>query len=104
MLYAILAYHVESDVTSMSAEEDAALMANLRKAHERLDQVGRLGPAARLGETVKARTLRGPGEVPAVAERILRLRPDAVVVVRREDVAAVRRAVGPDLASRVYGL
>ena len=62
MLYAILAYHVESDVTSMSAEEDAALMANLRKAHERLDQVGRLGPAARLGETVKARTLRGPGD------------------------------------------
>jgi hypothetical protein len=49
-------------------------------------------------------TLRGPGEVPAVAERILLRRPDAVVVVRREDVAAVRRAVGPDLAPRVYGL
>ena len=41
-------------------------------------------------------TLRGPGEVPAVAERILLRRPDAVVIVRREDVAAVRRAVGPD--------
>ena len=49
-------------------------------------------------------TLRGPGEVPAVAERILLRRPDAVVIVRREDVAAVRRAVGPDLAPRVYGL
>lgn len=62
MLYAILAYHVEAEVTSWSAEEDAALMANLRKAHERLDQVGRLGPAARLGETARARTLRGPGD------------------------------------------
>lgn len=62
MLYAILAYHVEAEVNSWSAEEDAALMAKLRKAHERLDQVGRLGPAARLGETIKARTLRGPGE------------------------------------------
>jgi hypothetical protein len=49
-------------------------------------------------------TLRGPGEVPLVAERILLRRPDAVVVVRREDVAAVRRAVGPELAPRVYGL
>jgi hypothetical protein len=49
-------------------------------------------------------TLRGPAEVPAVAERILLRRPDAVVIVRREDVAAVRRAVGPELAPRVYGL
>ena len=62
MLYAILAYHVENEVNSWSAEEDAALMVDLRKAHERLDQVGRLGPAARLGETSKARTLRGPGD------------------------------------------
>ena len=49
-------------------------------------------------------TLRGPAEVPAVAERILLRRPDAVVVVRREDLAAVQRAVGPELAPRVYGL
>ena len=62
MLYAILAYHVETEVNAWSADEDAELMANLRKAHERLDQVGKLGPAARLGDTVKARTLRGPGE------------------------------------------
>jgi hypothetical protein len=62
MLYAILAYHVEGEVLSMSAEEDAALMANLRKAHERLNAVGKLGPAARLDETKKARTLRGAGD------------------------------------------
>src|SRR4051794_29958446 len=48
MLNAILAYHVENEVTSMSAEEDAALMVNLRKAHDRLNVAGRLGPAARL--------------------------------------------------------
>jgi hypothetical protein len=57
MLYAILAYHVEADVLSWTAEEDATLMSNLLQAHDRLK--GRLGPAARLGATSKARTLRG---------------------------------------------
>lgn len=61
MLYAILAYHVEAEVMSWTSEEDAALMADLRKVHDRLNQKGRLGPAARLGATNKARTLRGPG-------------------------------------------
>ena len=59
MLYAILAYHVENEVMSWSAEEDAVLMVNLRKAHDRLNAAGRLGPAARLDETKKAKTLRG---------------------------------------------
>jgi hypothetical protein len=57
MLYAILAYHVEADVLSWTAEEDAAVMSNLLQAHDRLK--GQLGPAARLGATSKARTLRG---------------------------------------------
>ena len=35
------------------------VMAGLREVHQRLK--GRLGPAARLGETRKASTLRGPG-------------------------------------------
>jgi hypothetical protein len=61
MMYAILAYHVEAEVLSWTREEDAALMEKLSKAHERLNQQGRLGPAARLGATGKARTLRGPG-------------------------------------------
>lgn len=61
MLYAILAYHVESDVTSWTPEEDAALMTDLMQVRERLVREGRLGPSARLGETRKARTLRGPG-------------------------------------------
>jgi hypothetical protein len=60
MLYAILAYHVEAEVQSWSAKEDASVMAGLREVHGRLK--GRLGPAARLGGTSKARTLRGPGQ------------------------------------------
>src|SRR5215218_4671380 len=61
MLYAILAYHVEAEVAAWSADEDAALMTDLHRVHDRLTQAGRLGPAARLGATQKARTLRGPG-------------------------------------------
>ena len=61
MLYAFLAYHVEAEVTSWTPEEDAALMAGLHRVHDRLTQEGQLGPAARLGATQKARTLRGPG-------------------------------------------
>jgi hypothetical protein len=61
MLYAFLAYHVEAEVTSWTPEEDAALMTDLHRVHDRLTQEGQLGPAARLGATQKARTLRGPG-------------------------------------------
>ena len=61
MLYAILAYHVEADVMSWTPAEDAGVMDKLMKAHERVNQGGRLGPAARLGATARARTLRGPG-------------------------------------------
>jgi hypothetical protein len=62
MLYAILAYHVEEDVASWTSQEDAALMLDLHKVHERLRDEGRLGPAARLGATKGACVLRGPGK------------------------------------------
>ena len=62
MLYAILAYHVEQTVASWTQEEDAALMADLHKVHDRLTRDGALGPAARLGATAGAFTLRGPGD------------------------------------------
>jgi hypothetical protein len=61
MLYAILAYHVEADVMSWTPAEDAGVVDKLMKARERVNRNGRLGPAARLGATGKARTLRGPG-------------------------------------------
>ena len=61
MLYALLAYHVEDAVSSWSPQEDAALMVELGKVHDRLQQEGRIGPAARLGATKGACVLRGPG-------------------------------------------
>src|SRR5215212_9916021 len=61
MLYAILAYHVEEVVASWTPEEDAAVMVDLIQTHERVNEKGRLGPAARLGATADACTLRGPG-------------------------------------------
>jgi hypothetical protein len=62
MLYAILAYHVEDEVTSWTPDQDAALMLDLDKVHERLNREGQMGPAARLGATRGACVLRGPGK------------------------------------------
>jgi hypothetical protein len=61
MLYAILAYHAEDEVASWTPEADAALMVDLNRVHDRLEQEGRLGPAARLGATKGACVLRGRG-------------------------------------------
>lgn len=62
MFYAILAYHVEQTVQSWTPDEDAALMKDLLDVNERLTRQGKLGPAARLGATAGAVTLRGPGD------------------------------------------
>ena len=62
MLYAMLAYHVEAEVQSWTPEADAALMTDLLRVHDRLNERKLLGPSARLGATGKARTLRGPGD------------------------------------------
>lgn len=62
MFYAILAYHVEQTVQSWTPQEDAALMTDLLEVNDRLTRGGILGPAARLGATADAFTLRGPGE------------------------------------------
>ncbi|WP_269932825.1 YciI family protein [Aminobacter sp. HY435] len=61
MLYAILAYHAKGVVESWTEEEDAALMTDLLDINDRLVSEKRLGPAARLGPTDSAVTLRGPG-------------------------------------------
>ncbi|MBN9244444.1 MAG: YciI family protein [Mesorhizobium sp.] len=60
MFYAILAYHAEGVVESWTPQEDAALMSDLLEVHHRLIAQGSMGPAARLGPTSEARTLRGP--------------------------------------------
>ena len=62
MFYAILAYHVEDTVQSWTPDEDAALMKDLLEVNTRLTREGKLGPAARLGATAEAVTLRGPGD------------------------------------------
>ncbi len=61
MLYAILAYHAEGVVESWTEEEDASLMKDLLEINDRLVGEKHLGPAARLGPTDSAVTLRGPG-------------------------------------------
>ena len=61
MLYAILAYHVEAEVMSWTPDQDATVMTGLLAVHDRLNANKLLGPAARLGATADARTLRGPG-------------------------------------------
>ena len=61
MYYAILAYHEEGVVESWSKEEDAALMTELLEINDRLVAEKSLGPAARLGPTRGAVTLRGKG-------------------------------------------
>lgn len=62
MYFAILAYHAEGVVESWSPEEDAKLMTELLEVNDRLVREKHLGPAARLGPTGRARTLRGPGD------------------------------------------
>ncbi|MDX8530250.1 YciI family protein [Mesorhizobium sp. VK25A] len=62
MFYAVLAYHVEDTVQSWTPDEDAALMKDLLEVNDRLTREGKLGPAARLGATANAVTLRGPGD------------------------------------------
>jgi hypothetical protein len=62
MLYAILAYHAEGVVESWSKKADAALMAELLAVGDRLVREKCLGPAARLGPTDRAVTLRGEGK------------------------------------------
>lgn len=62
MFYAVLAYHIEDNVQSWSPDEDAALMKDLLEVNTRLTREGKLGPAARLGPTAEAVTLRGSAD------------------------------------------
>ena len=61
MYFAILAYHAEGVVESWTPDEDAALMTDLLAVNDRLVREKHLGPAARLGPTAGAKTLRGSG-------------------------------------------
>ena len=62
MLYAILCYDFEDVVGAWTAAEDDAVMARLATVERGLNQVGRLGPVARLLPTTAAVTVRKGGE------------------------------------------
>src|SRR5258705_1538292 len=68
MLYAILCYNSEKTVFSWTKEEDDAVMARLGVVHKRLAAEGKLGPAARLGPTAKARTLLKGQQPPLIVD------------------------------------
>ena len=60
MLYAILCYHDEAAVGSLTKEEDDALMAELEVVRRQL--ADKLGPVARLMPTTAATTVRAGAE------------------------------------------
>jgi hypothetical protein len=60
MHYAILCYHDEAAVGSLTKEEDDALMANLEVVRRQLQD--KLGPVARLMPTTAATTVRAGAE------------------------------------------
>ena len=60
MLYAILCYHDEAAVGSLTKEEDDALMAELEVVRRQLQD--NLGPVARLMPTTAATTVRAGAE------------------------------------------
>ncbi len=68
MHYAILCYNNEDIVWSMSAADDAAMMARLDVVQQRLVDSGKLGPSLRLLPTTSAATLRKAGEQPLVID------------------------------------
>ena len=63
MLYAILAYHDETKIASLTSEDAAALMSKLLGIQAKMVEEGRLGPQVRLGATKEARTVRANGLV-----------------------------------------
>jgi hypothetical protein len=60
MLYAILCYHDEAAVGSLTKEQDDALMAELEVVRQQL--ADKLGPVARLMPTTAATTVRAGAE------------------------------------------
>lgn len=68
MFYAIFCYNDEDVVFSWSKAQDAAVMAKLDVAHQKLAKRGKLGPAVRLMPTTAATTIRKDQEPPLVLD------------------------------------
>ena len=58
MLYAVLCYDSESEVSAWSKELDDKVMADLGAINQRYAEAGKLGPVARLMPTTAAVTVR----------------------------------------------
>ncbi len=107
MLYTILAYHVEDTVQSLTPDEDVALMDGLMQVHNRLTANGQLGPAARLGVTADAVTLRGEGagiiiDGPFAETREHLLGLYVVEAATRDEAVAIARDLRQANPSAVY--
>jgi hypothetical protein len=68
MFYSILIYVSEARVEAMTAEEDAAHVAQHLQIHEKLAAHHQLGPVVRLMPTHTARQLRTAGGDPTVVD------------------------------------
>jgi hypothetical protein len=106
MLYSILAYHEEKLITALTPEEDSTLMEGLHKVHGRLTEDGQLGPAARLGATAEAVTVRNRGTMlidgpfAETKEQLLGLY--VVDCATREEAVAIARDLGRANPTAVY--
>jgi hypothetical protein len=60
MLYAIICYHSEGEISAWSKEKDDAVMAHHQEVLAKVAAKGKLGPVARLMPTTTAMTVR-PG-------------------------------------------
>jgi hypothetical protein len=68
MLYALLCYNNEEAVFSWTKEEDDAVMARLDVVHQKIRQVGKMGPSLRLLPTTAATTLVKNTDPPLVVD------------------------------------
>jgi hypothetical protein len=68
MLYAILCYNDEKQVSAWSKEEDDAVMARLGAITGKLAASGKLGPCARLVPSTQAKALRKGKDGPVVTD------------------------------------
>ncbi|ODT65590.1 MAG: hypothetical protein ABS75_30955 [Pelagibacterium sp. SCN 63-23] len=66
MLYAILCYNEENEVSRWTAEEDAACMERLGAVQAGMSAQGKLGPVVRLWNTDEAKTLKKSSGEPVV--------------------------------------
>src|SRR5689334_20045877 len=109
MRYAIFCYQAEGAVCAMSKEDDAAMMAELAAAKDRLDRRLKFGPSARLMPTTAATTVREgrdlivlDGPFAETKEQLLGFYVIECASLE-EAVAAAKELAGPRVAAGLSG-